>query len=197
MTSEQDSVFKKKYKPGRKSNDVWEYFIKVSLKSSPGHFSAECKFCNKKWNQSLVHVLQFHLANECNSCPEIIQTYYLGFITAKDTSTSEKTTSNKKQKPETQLGIDDFYENRNLPESKINAINKALIKAFVCCGISFAIIDNPFFRELLYQLRPNYNPPSRKLLAGRLLDQETTRVNQEINKELENAENLTLGKLFY
>jgi len=48
MTSEQDSVFKKKYKPGRKSNDVWEYFIKVSLKLLSGHFFAECKFCNKK-----------------------------------------------------------------------------------------------------------------------------------------------------
>ena len=145
MTSEQDSVFKKKYKPGRKSNNVWEYFIKVSLKSSPSHFSAECKFCNKKQNQSFVHILQFHLANKCNTCPEIIQTYYLGFITAKDISTSEKTTPNKKRKTETQLGIDDFYENQNLPESKINAINKALIKAFVCCGISFAIINNPFF----------------------------------------------------
>ena len=105
------------------------------------------------------------------------------------------TSSSKKRKTGGQLEIEDFYESRNLPESKVESINKALVRAFVCCGISFSVIDNPFFRELLYQLRPNYTPPSRKLLSGRLLDQETARINQVIDKELENSENLTLGIL--
>ena len=107
-----------------------------------------------------------------------------------------ETSQNKKRKKD-QLRIKSFYESRNLSDSKINAINQALLRAFVCCGISFVIIDNPFFRELLYQLRPNYIPPTRRLLSRRLLEQESIRANREINKELANAEHLTLGKLSY
>ncbi|CAH1770033.1 6181_t:CDS:2, partial [Entrophospora sp. SA101] len=71
-------------------------------------------------------------------------------------------------------------------------INIALVRAFVCCGIPFSVIDNPFFRELLYQLQANYGPPSRQTLAGQLLSKEISKVNLKIDQELSNAENLTL-----
>ena len=101
--------------------------------------------------------------------------------------------SNKRKKVKGQTGIEDYYERRELSESKIAAINQALVRAFVCCGISFSVIDNPFFQELLYQLRPNYNPPNRKVLSDTLLNQETARVNKAVKKELENSKNLTIG----
>jgi len=62
--------------------------------------------------------------------------------------------------------------------------------------LPFAVVDSPFFRELLYQLRPNYIPPTRKVLSESLLNQETSRVNKAINKELEKSTNLTLGNYF-
>ncbi|CAJ0754329.1 5524_t:CDS:2 [Entrophospora sp. SA101] len=99
--------------------------------------------------------------------------------------------SNKKIKFD-QKTIDDFCENKELSEGKIEAINIALVRAFVCCGIPFSVIDNPFFRELLYQLQANYGPPSRQTLAGQLLSKEISKVNLKIDQELSNAENLTL-----
>jgi hypothetical protein len=96
-----------------------------------------------------------------------------------------------------QKTIDDFYESKDLSERKIEAINVALVRAFVCCGIPFSVIDNPFFRELLYQLRPNYEPPSRQTLAGQLLSKEISKVNLKIDQELNNAENLTLGNIYF
>ena len=165
MANKQTS--KKTLKPDRKPNDVWEFFFKTPLKSA-SHYKSECKFCHKKWNRAFVHLLQCHLANECEECPSDIQSYYLGFVTA--ISIEETETSQNKKRKKDQPGIESFYESRDLPDSKINAINQALLRAFVCCGISFAIIDNPFFRELLYQLRPNYIPPTRRLLSGRLLE---------------------------
>ncbi|PKY55072.1 hypothetical protein RhiirA4_503246 [Rhizophagus irregularis] len=193
-----------KSKPGRKQNGVWTYFKQTPLKSA-GHYSGECKFCHKKWQRAYIGILQSHLANECTDCPEEIQNYWLGFIAAKDSlddddsaSIASSTGSNKKRKVASngQTEIDDFFENRELPESKAAAIDRALIRAFVCCGIPFAVIDSPFFRELLYQLRPNYTPPTRKVLSESLLNQETSRVNKAINKELEHSQNLTLGNYF-
>ena len=180
-----------KGKAGRRQDDVWEYLDKKPLKSA-GHFSGECNFCHQKWARAYVNELQNHLANGCNDCPEEIQNYWLEIIIAKDLDDDDMV-SNKRKKVKGQTGIEDYYERRELSESKIAAINQALVRAFVCCGISFSVIDNPFFQELLYQLRPNYNPPNRKVLSDTLLNQETARVNKAVKKELESSKNLTIG----
>lgn len=97
---------KSKGKGGRKQDEVWECFEKKALKSA-GHFSAECKFCHKKWNRAYVGVLQSHLANECPECPEVIQNYWLGYLAAKDSLnddddvtsiTSQESTNSKNKK---------------------------------------------------------------------------------------------------
>ncbi|CAJ0769510.1 17357_t:CDS:2 [Entrophospora sp. SA101] len=188
---------------GRRQNEVWEYFIKTPL-NSHGHYSAECNFCKQRWGRAYVQSLQAHLANNCPACPDMIQRFYLEVLSAENlaediTSTSSRNSrmsfqsnnSNKKIKFD-QKTIDDFCENKELSEGKIEAINIALVRAFVCCGIPFSVIDNPFFRELLYQLQANYGPPSRQTLAGQLLSKEISKVNLKIDQELSNAENLTL-----
>ncbi|PKY60289.1 hypothetical protein RhiirA4_483843, partial [Rhizophagus irregularis] len=99
---------KSKGKAGRKQDEVWEYFEKKALKS-PGHFLGECNFCHMKWNRAYVHMLQSHLANECVECPEKIQNYWLGYISAKDSLndddsydtasiTSQESTNSKNKK---------------------------------------------------------------------------------------------------
>ncbi|CAB5392201.1 unnamed protein product [Rhizophagus irregularis] len=178
---------KSKGKAGRKQDEVWEYFEKKALKS-PGHFSGECKFCHMKWNRAYVRILQSHLANECVECPEQIQNYWLGYISAKDSLNDDDTASITSQESTNSKN----KKRKVLNESKIASIDRALIRAFVCCGIPFSVIDSPFFRELLYQLRPNYDPPSRKKLSENLLNQEISRVNIAVKKELELSENLTL-----
>ncbi|PKY49047.1 hypothetical protein RhiirA4_545007 [Rhizophagus irregularis] len=45
--------------------------------------------------------------------------------------------------------------------------------SFVVCDIPWHIIENPFFIEFLKTLRPGYTPPSKELLSGKLLSQET------------------------
>ena len=139
-----------KGKAGRRQDDVWEYFDKKPLKSA-SHFSGECNFCHQKWTRAYVNKLQNHLANGCNDCPEEIQNYWLEIITAKDLDDDDMV-PNKRKKVKGQTGIEDYYERRELSESKIVAINQALVRAFVCCGISFSVIDNPFFQPIATKL---------------------------------------------
>jgi hypothetical protein len=94
-----------KAKAGHKLDKVWEYFEKTPLKL-PSYFTGKCKFCHKKWNRAYVSMLQSHLANECDECPEEIQSFWLGYIAAKDSldddvasiTSQEPTNSNKKRK---------------------------------------------------------------------------------------------------
>ncbi|CAG8702324.1 10960_t:CDS:2, partial [Gigaspora rosea] len=75
---------------------------------------------------------------------------------------------------------------------RIKDINRALVKAFIVCRIPFYIIENPFFVELLKTLRPAYEPPSKDVLFGRYLAQETAFVNQARIKQLTDSKNLTI-----
>ncbi|CAH1768742.1 522_t:CDS:2, partial [Entrophospora sp. SA101] len=188
---------------GRKLNEVWNFFTKTPLKSA-GHFSAKCIFCNRNWGRAYVKSLQAHLSNDCVECPNDIRNFYLGVLSTNDNMSVDdnlssnsrmsiqSTNSFKRKKLDGQQGIEDFYEGKELTDSKKDAINTALVKAFVGCGISFNVINNPFFKELLHELRPNYSPPTRQTLSGNLLSKEIARVNSRIDKELEVGENLTL-----
>ena len=49
--------------------------------------------------------------------------------------------------------------------------------------------------EFLKELRPAYDPPSRKLVSGRLFDEELVRITLKITKLIQQSENLTLGIL--
>ena len=95
-----------------------------------------------KWPRAYVNGLQAHLGNNCNKCPIEIQQYWLGFVAAKgiidsDNATYTHKTKSKKRKAQSQPGIEDFYESRDLPKSNVASINKALARAFVNCGMSF------------------------------------------------------------
>ena len=68
---------------------------------------------------------------------------------------------------------------------------------FIICGIPFHIVENPFFINFIKSLNPAYQPPSRELLSGRLMDVELSQINRQIDSELEYASNLILGKSIF
>jgi hypothetical protein len=59
-----------------------------------------------------------------------------------------------------QTSLEGHFESIQITTTKQNEIDKALIKAFVCCNISFSIVENSFFSELLKTLCPGYKLPS-------------------------------------
>lgn len=168
------------------------------VKNSKGHYSAKCHYCSKFFDVGYPWKLEKHLAKECGGCNREIRKYYLDVIAKKQTKTVKKKESNQiSSNKQEQLSLSEFYESTTLTTERNDNINRALIRAFVMCGIPFNIIQNPYFIELLRQLRPAYTPPNRKAISGRLLDAEVTNINTKINLQLENQKNLTLGKDFY
>jgi len=148
-------------KSGRKVDRVWDFFIKSSERSY-GHYSANCMYCSYHRKKAYVHELQAHLANNCTKCPGEIRDYYLNLLSENDNEASSRsrmsldsnstiTTINKRKRVgnDNQRGIENYFDSIELPESKIQIINKALVRAFVCSGISFSVVDNPFFLVIL------------------------------------------------
>jgi hypothetical protein len=58
-------------------------------------------------------------------------------------------------------------------------------------------VESPFFIDFLQELNSAYDPPSRDILANRLLEEELGYINNKVSKELEVSRDLTLGILNY
>ena len=181
-SSSSSSFFTKKR--GRRQDNVWEYFEQERDKER--HSPAKCIFCEKNYSRGDITQMQGHLANHCVNCPTAVIRQFQTLI---------EESQNKKIKRSTdQTSLESFHDVvQPLSQGRVDRINRALIKLFVCCGISFRIVESPFFVDFVKELNASYDPPSREILSGRLFESELGYVNSKINKELDNSDNLTLG----
>jgi len=185
---------------GRPFTEVWKHVVQGKPRSQ-GHYEAKCKYCNKKWSRGKPINMRAHLATHCQNCPDDVSSYFAKIVANQENSeddmssdleqpVSKRTKTTRKQ----QKGLHQYYSPVYLEDGRKKEIDRAILKAFVCCGISFAVIENPFFIEMLKTLQPGYTSPSCKLLAGNLLETEVAKVNRKIERELSAGENFTLGK---
>src|ERR1043165_3239440 len=113
-------------------------------------------------------------------------------------SKKQKITKNRKGKASDSANINDHYQKKEkLNSNRIEEIDREVIRAFICCGIPFWIIENPTMINLLKSLNANYDPPSRKRLSETLLENEVAKVNTKVNRIIEKNENFTIGKYLY
>ena len=185
---------------GRQFSLVWDHIDK-GKEVSRGHYEGKCKYCNEFWSNAKPFLLRIHLASHCSKCPEFVSQKFAKIVA--ETSEQQKNFKRKKTSSITELieqqqqsTIEQHYETEKILSSRQNNINNSLIKAFVCCNLSFSIIENLFFIELLKTLCAGYQPPSRRMLATTLLEKEVARTNIKIKNIFEYATNLTLGKYY-
>ena len=105
----------------------------------------------------------------------------------------DKPTKKRKLSSGGQQNIYDYHDLTDLPESKITCINCAVIKFFVACGISFRVVEHPFFTNLLKELNGEYDLLTREMLAGQMLERELAQVKNNVKSEIEKETNLTIG----
>ena len=102
---------------------------------------------------------------------------------------------NKKRKgPQEQIYLDEYHNiARSLLQGWVDQIDRALIKFFVYCKMLFWMVESPFFIDLLKELNLVYNLSSQDILSNHLLESELGYVNSKVLKELDSADNLTIG----
>ena len=179
---------KVKDKRDRPQNEVQDHYIQ-SERDLEGHASATCNFCEQKFSRGDVTTLQGHIANHCLNVPSLLIRKYQNMFEEKANKT------NNKKRKNNQTSLHNYHDTDELFQGRIDKINRALLKLFVCCEISFRIVKFPFFIDFLHELNTAYDPPSRELLANHLFEDELGNVNSKINRELEGSNDLTLGIL--
>ena len=178
----------KKNKGGRPQNCIWEDITK-GISVGSGKFAASCKYCDTTWPRGEVSRLEEHLSNHCQGAPAAVVRKYL-------TKVMERQDKTKKRKISSQQStMDDYHDATELNESRCTRINRALVKFFIACGISFRIVEHPFFVNFIKELNAGYSPPTREFLANQLLERELAYVNNKMKSELQGENNLTLGLL--
>lgn len=50
------------------------------------------------------------------------------------------------------------------------------------------MVEYPLWREFIQLLKPSFSPPTRKALGIKLLDEEYTKIKEEINEKINEAE---------
>ena len=188
-----------KHPGGRPPNPVWEHFEKKPISTS-GHFSAKCNYCGVFMARGRPNELQIHLSKDCRKCSNEIQLKYLQMIVDAEENQDQVVNTNKRHKTNQsqQTTLDDHWDDTTeIPDYRQKIIDKTWLKAFICCGIPFSIIENPFFVDAIKSLRSSYNPPSRNHLSGNLLNKEVIKINSKITNILKNENDFdfTLGKL--
>ncbi|CAB5374535.1 unnamed protein product [Rhizophagus irregularis] len=207
------SITKTSKKGGRPFSEVWKTGMKRGEPKGDGHYSGTWEYCSTYWKRAKPVSLKIHLT-KCNSAPSEIREYWKRELYGTEEENSDcdieilnsvnpkrKKKFNKKiiKKPRIneshQSDIRNHFTNtkNELEIGVIDTIDKALLNAFVCCGIPFEVVENPFFLELLKVLQPLYNPPTRQRLSGFLLEYESGRIEKKIKCKLESGKNYTLG----
>ena len=139
--------------------------------------------------------MEKHIISNCSKIDHSIQEAVIYIVKVREYEiSSDANTANAKHKNNDQTTLDNFYDNSDLSKERKEDIDTALIKAFVCCGLPWRLVEHPFIIELFKQLRSNYSLPDRKTLADSMLTQEILRVNVKLYRLLEEENNLTLGR---
>jgi hypothetical protein len=179
------NIQEKQKNVGRPKHPIWKYFL--SIKKNGEHDGAECLYCHDKWEHGKPSEMEVHLAKQCKSVPSNIKAMAIQYLRDRPLIKAKK----KRKSGQTQL--DDYYEDDQIDNQKIERANRALIRLFACCGIPFHVVDHPFFIDFVKSLCFSYDPPGRTMLSNTLLNAEIAEVLVNTNEILKKSENLTLG----
>jgi hypothetical protein len=144
---------------GRPREEVWDDY-NIDKKNGK-YYYIQCKYCSTHWQRGIPANMELHLANECSSCPQYKQKYWQDKIENRRNN-YQRTYKTKRRKSTYLVNTNDSESLTNDLESlsidRQNLLDRAVLKTWVGCGISFELIDNPFMQDLFMRLNPAYHP---------------------------------------
>ena len=138
---------------GRPKKPIWRFFEQGD-EVDKGHYIATCLACNQTFQPGRTTIMEKHVIDNCLKVDHSIREAVKYMIETREESFSNSTSTKRKgsQVENDQTTLVNFYENSDLGIERKGVIDVALIKAFVCYGLPWHLIEHPFFVELLKQL---------------------------------------------
>jgi hypothetical protein len=191
-----------KKRPGRPKNEIWQHFFSTPVTLTGGkkdlHAGAQCKYCLVKWSREKPSEMVAHIALNCSKPPPAeVHATYLEILNNGLFDDDDNGNTSKKLKTNKQSKITSHVEKLTITDDKQRRSSRALTKFFVCRGVPFWIVENPFFIDFVKTLCPGYQIPKRTTLSNNMINAETATVITEMKRNLSNETNLTLGIILF
>jgi hypothetical protein len=190
---------------GQKKSPVWDYFDQYSTPKH-GHVGCICKGCGWKRKVGKAYEMVEHLVLSCFKIMGEVKNIFLQELRERNALKVDLTgdpnpindndqPKGKKQKVSlVQTKITSKFEPAaEIDSAKAQRCNRALTRFFICCGILFKIVSNPFFIDLIKCLCPFYQLPNRVIFAGTWVNQELSQVVSRISDDIRDCDNMTIG----
>jgi hypothetical protein len=196
-TSSETPAVQQVTKPGRKPKEVWNYFTPVGQKKD-GHQSCKCNYCPWSQTRGEPNHMEAHLALNCYKVPVDIKEKFLLMIKLRGENQivdleEEKSVLPLKRKRSHQQSITKYGQSNSIEPSRQQICNRTVAKFFICCGISFRLVEHPFFIDMVKSLCLGFNPPSAHALSNDFLYTELANIVVDQHLLLKRTKNLTLG----
>jgi hypothetical protein len=179
-------------KPGRKPKEVWNFFMTTGKKKE-GHQGCKCKYCPWSQTRGEPNLMEAHLALSCHKVPHDVKEKFLFIVKTRGENQLEVEVSSKKRKAKHQQSITKYGESNTIEPYKKQICDRTIAKFFICCGVSFRLVEHPFFIDMVKSLCLGYDPPRATTLSENFLYEELANIVVDQQIELNRTKNLTLG----
>ena len=179
-------------KLGRKPKEVWNFFMTTGKKKE-GHQGCKCKYCPWSQTRGEPNLMEAHLALSCHKVPHDVKEKFLFIVKTRGENQLEVEVSSKKRKAKHQQSITKYGESNTIEPYKKQICDRTIAKFFICCGVSFRLVEHPFFIDMVKSLCLGYDPPRATTLSENFLYEELANIVVDQQIELNRTKNLTLG----
>src|SRR6266498_4612013 len=179
-------------KSGRKLKEVWNFFIAIRQKKE-GHQGCKCKYCLWSQIRGELNSMKAHLALSCHKVPHDVKEKFLLIVKTRGENQTFQLETSKKRKARQQQLITKYGESDIIELIKKQICDRTVAKFFICYGISFRLVEHPFFIDMVKSLCLGYDPSCAITLSKDFLYEELANIVVNQYLELKRKKNLMLG----
>ncbi len=139
------------------------------------------------------NLMEAHLALSCHKVPHDVKEKFLFIVKTRGENQLEVEVSSKKRKAKHQQSITKYGESNTIEPYKKQICDRTIAKFFICCGVSFRLVEHPFFIDMVKSLCLGYDPPCATTLSENFLYEELANIMVDQQIELNRTKNLMLG----
>ena len=198
-------------------SDVWQYVTVVSASDRNGMKTVKCLFCNKEFTTNSSTKISSHLkvckfvqgnvgsttVQKSKDKGKSVAPLDTSTASSAVASTSEASTSAEPTSAEQSISaafrsasqsdevirkhrkITDWAD--RISEAEKKQVDRELSLAFFSGGVPFRFIENPHLLRAMNILRAAYEPPSRRQICNRMLDDCHSSIEADMNAEITKA----------